>query len=407
MKPPHTKLLAIIIVIGTFSYCRTRSSDSELQWGHLADQDLIPASPAYLINKTTTGRFKVCLAKYMMDSFPGIQTEIQSAVNIWAFYLGRTIPVDITIKDLPRANTEDTALTLADKYYELCGSGFDTVVGLSPLSGNIVGQTSFNGQILVDSSGTRTLVSFKRHLFLRDYSLTPNPDPDSFSGWETYQTRTGKTFTGDQLLKLMTGRDQLSFSTKNKLLTLTTITHEIGHIWGLCDQYESSSNCDPVHSSSHKVLDSLMGSAVYREKIYLTDDDIEGIRALAARAGFLHDWQNKNGGLTAVPKPIVSKAVENFEPLSYVQNGNNLVISMSLVTTVPSKIMFEIKSKNSNLWQQGSMQESPARGFDWPHLTSTLTLPSGDHPKYDVRVNLFIKNGQDYSSAGMINFSQP
>jgi hypothetical protein len=66
--------------------------------------------------------------------------------------------------------------------------------------------------------------------------------------------------------------------------------HEVGHLWGMCDQYPirlSSTgeplgdNCDPVHRTSERQGDSVMGAGgLYSE---LTATDAEGIKALSLR----------------------------------------------------------------------------------------------------------------------------
>ena len=55
-------------------------------------------------------------------------------------------------------------------------------------------------------------------------------------------------------------RATTQYASDNKFLILPVLTHEFGHVWGLCDQYEGANNCDPENSSSHLVLDSIMGS---------------------------------------------------------------------------------------------------------------------------------------------------
>ncbi len=56
--------------------------------------------------------------------------------------------------------------------------------------------------------------------------------------------------------------------------------HEIGHAWGLCDQYASVNNC---HSGAGpKVNDAVMGST-HQGKLQLHNDDMIGIRELSER----------------------------------------------------------------------------------------------------------------------------
>lgn len=396
------------IVISVFALyfapaCRTTqaSDPSEVKWGHSDDPFFLPESPAYLINKSKGASYSICLAKYMLDELPGIQIELTTAVNIWATYLGRSIPVVITVKDLPRAKASDTTRELAATYNTICGKGFDTVVGFAPLQGATVGETSIRSMILTLPDGTKKMTSFERYLFLRDFTLSP--DQGGFVGWESYQTKRRATFTKDQLIQIMTSREQLLFSLNGKLLTLPTLTHEVGHIWGLCDQYEGSSNCDTKHSTTHKVLDSLMGSATARELVFLTDDDIEGIRALGVRPGFQHDWP----ATPSTPvKPLVKKPVEVFEKIALTQADHKISAVFAVVTNVPSKLLMELKPKGSSNWDVLSSRDSEATGFNLPHMTQVISLPADDKQTYDVRLTLHTKDGTQFRIAGTQSWVQ-
>ncbi|MGE0171941.1 MAG: hypothetical protein AB7T49_04115 [Oligoflexales bacterium] len=66
------------------------------------------------------------------------------------------------------------------------------------------------------------------------------------------------------------------------------VLHEVGHAWGMCDQYDKTGTaigmhptCDPGYSSQQAV-DSVMSGA--RTSTDLTPDDILGLRILACRA---------------------------------------------------------------------------------------------------------------------------
>ena len=74
--------------------------------------------------------------------------------------------------------------------------------------------------------------------------------------------------------------------------SVTTLTHEFGHVWGLCDMYALKSggtNCDPDHSTvdhDHKVVlvdESIMSHAKGVDDLFLSDDDISGIKKLDRR----------------------------------------------------------------------------------------------------------------------------
>ena len=66
------------------------------------------------------------------------------------------------------------------------------------------------------------------------------------------------------------------------------VLHEVGHLWGMCDQYRGNTrdgwmnNCNQYYRSSQRHGESAMGAA-YKGRTALTADDIKGIKALAIR----------------------------------------------------------------------------------------------------------------------------
>ena len=77
-------------------------------------------------------------------------------------------------------------------------------------------------------------------------------------------------------------------STLVYLTTYSTILHELGHTFGLCDLNQNSIivNCDPLHLSVNpKNIQpkAIMNDATY---LYLTEDDKEGIKSLFHRFSF-------------------------------------------------------------------------------------------------------------------------
>ncbi len=62
---------------------------AESEWGTLREDALTPEGPQFLVNKAHGGTFKICLARYVADALPGVEAELDAAVNVWASYLGR------------------------------------------------------------------------------------------------------------------------------------------------------------------------------------------------------------------------------------------------------------------------------------------------------------------------------
>ncbi len=388
------KLFFLALSLFTFYSCRARNDDSQadLKWGHLNVENLQPTSPQFLINKTRGVNFKVCLAKYLRDQFPGIEQEIDASVNIWASYIGRKIPVTIETKDLPRAKAGDDVNDFAKTYFTQCGKGYDIVIGFGPLQGQTVGLTGDFSSYIVNSDGSKKIVSFERFLFLRDFDANPSTNTLSSNAWKSFGQKSGTVPQDGQLLPLMRQRQTKFYSLKNDLLTLSVLAHEMGHVWGLCDQYEGTANCDKQNSSSHIEMDSLMGAARFRQIAYLTDDDIEGIRALAARPGFKHDWPDAPG-LTAVTAPVNLGLVEFLAVQSLERKDNTLIMNFGILSHVATKLSISLVPSNGGADRPLSNDMmSDEKGFDQPMTTFTIHLSPSDTSSYNVRLQAFTKD---------------
>lgn len=390
------KIAVLFFVLYALPSCRERTTDAQadLKWGHLDREDLRPSSPHYLINKARETTFKVCLAQYLRDQLPGIDQEIDTAVNVWASYIGRKIPVSIDVKDLPRAKTGDTEITLAKAYFAQCGKGYDVVIGLAPLQGQNVGLTGAFTSVLTNSDGSKTVVSFDRFLFLRDFDISPNTKAESPASWKSYAQKGGTVQSNTQLLSLMRSRQSRFYSLKKDFLTLSVLTHEMGHVWGLCDQYEGTPNCDKNNSSTHIEINSIMSSARFRQIAYLSDDDILGIRALAARPGFKHDWPD-TPALTDTPSPVNLGSIEYFDIQSLTRNGNVLELNFGILSHVATKLSFSLVPASGT--RESTLADdmiSPDTGFDKPLIALSIGLPQGDNSTYNVRIQAFTKDAK-------------
>jgi hypothetical protein len=310
-------------------------------WGHL---QLDPRSPQFLVNKRNGQTWRACVPRYMTTKMPGFEAELEAAVNLWAHYVDRRIAVQIEVKDLPRATATSDLRELAKAYHDTCGSGFDAVLGLAPLTGATLGITSGDG--MVDRQGN--WLSFRRFVFLRDFDVAPDDLGGKPSQWVAYGTQTSTTTTADALLTKMKERSFLRYAERGQRLALPVLVHEIGHVWGLCDQYESAANCDPQNSTTHLVSESIMGSASIRERGYLTDDDIDGIRALVARPGFDAGWP---APARTAPTPIVSQPVELFRFEGLERAPGMVVLAMGLVSNVAVKLDFAYRNVGTEAWR--------------------------------------------------------
>jgi hypothetical protein len=371
--------------------CSTASSGETTmgvasRWGFLNDDSLTPEAPQFLVNKARGAKFRVCLPRYMASALPGIEAEIYAAVNVWASYVGRVVPVEIETKDLPRGLAEQSIEDLATAYEGACGEGFDVVMGLAKIEGSAVGLTGASYSYIAQPDGVRQITAFHRYLFLRDYDLVPTTGSDGKpERWTSLAAQDGMPTSGPELLTTMLTRTKTRYASASTYLVLPVLTHEYGHVWGLCDQYEGSTNCDPHNSSSHPVEQSIMGARGGTQRLFLTDDDIEGVRALAKKPGFAHDWGAPHDD---APAPIPHRPVELARIDAVRREGSTLVVSYGVVTSVAARYAFELKADGEPGFTPLTSDFGGTDPFDVPTGELTITLQSPSAAAYHVRLTV-------------------
>lgn len=355
---------------------------NEGAWGHLV---LEPGAPQYLINKRAGQTWRVCVPRYMTEMLPGVTSEIAASAAIWAHYLDRNVEVRIEERTLPRAQAGQSTYDLARAYHAACGQGFDAVFGLADLQGDVMGVTA--GEGMKDANGR--WVSFTRFVFLRDFTLRPDAIDGVPSSWVSLEAAAQRPYRRDELLGLMKERSFTRYVEGARRLSLPVLTHEIGHVWGLCDQYEGSANCDPTNSTSHMVSESIMGASTMRERVFLTDDDIAGVRALARRPGFDAGWSPPSN---TPARPIVRPDVELFRLDRIARTGGELSLVFGLVTTRAMQVEIGYRVAGSGAaFKKFAPMVSP-EAFDAPRLAVRMPVDrESAAQKLEVRVTLSLK----------------
>jgi hypothetical protein len=392
----RSRLALVVLATATAAACGgvacTTSSAGEStagvesRWGFLNDESLTPEAPQFLVNKARGAKFRVCLPRYMASALPGIESEIYAAVNVWATYVGRLVPVEIETKDVPRGRADQTIEDLATAYQAACGDGFDVVMGLAKIEGSAVGLTGASYSYIAQPNGVRQITAFQRYLFLRDYDLVPTTGSDGNpERWTSLAAQDGAPTSGPDLLATMLTRTKTRYASASTYLVLPVLTHEYGHVWGLCDQYEGSTNCDPLNSSSHPVEQSIMGARGGTQRLFLTDDDIEGVRTLAKKQGFAHDWGPPHDD---APAPIPHRPVELARIDAVRRDGSTLVITYGVVTSVAARYAFELKADGEAGFTPLTSDFGDAVPFDVPTGELTITLQSPSAAAYHVRLTV-------------------
>lgn len=326
------------------------------KWGHLESLNQTNPSSIFLIHQNKDENYVICLPEYMISKYPGIKTELEASINLWAYYLGRKISVEFNIQPLPENKDKNlTSIQQIEQYYGLCGINTDLVIGEALSDGSTLGFTQQTYSYYVNSlNGKHDVASFKRGLFLRK---SKEEDAKKYK-WISFEKKTGMSYTSDELLKLMIERNTISYKQDDDTYTtLPIIIHEIGHVWGLCDQYvigDGGTNCDAnnatINEEGHVVLDfnAQMSSAGWKEKIYLGEDDIKGIRKLGERFHNSH-WPTKDEFQKIQIHPLKPKDIELFKinNAHYDNQENKFIIDLAMDTNAP--IEFTIKLKLNNI----------------------------------------------------------
>ena len=170
---------------------------------------------------------------------------------------------------------------------------------------------------------------------------------------------TKKKRSTQEVFNLLKERKTTIYLSENDTyLTLTTLVHEFGHIWGLCDQYPidgNQTNCDPYHSTlsaqGHVILeeDAAMSSSNWKNELGLHDDDILGIIDLAERGDLAQTgWKAPAKKLYEFPEREVSPKALKFLSLKSVSmaNPNMITIDSSIDSKGPFSLIVQMKYKD-------------------------------------------------------------
>jgi hypothetical protein len=383
------KLISLLLLSLLAVACNTQEAANKLEvsqgfWGHLPELSRTAPSKLYLSYVGKNESYRVCLAQYMIDKYPGIQYEIKASINLWAHYIGRKINVEILPTNISEPDPMDNETNVMNDFYTQCPQDSHLVVGEAYFADGAVGKTIPQSSYYY-RNGKQVIASFKRALFLRAHEENPTDQNEFNVQWKSLAQVSGIVRNDEQIFELMKNRDKVEILTaKNEFLTLGTIMHEVGHIWGLCDQYalaENRTNCDPnfatINDKGHIVLDdsSTMSTASWFVKLFLQDDDIEGIRRLAERKQFANDWPLANE-FRNIPVPEVTGGKEKvIATINSAELENSAVnLKMSVITNVAPVTV------NVSAWD--------SRMNNWIEFSEKMINDPSEYKQYNLKINL-------------------
>jgi hypothetical protein len=358
MKKLLTPYLHLLLCAFWAISCNPHDMETEYQvraghWGHLPELSTLAPTMMYLSHVKQNQTYKICLANYMVDQYPGIESEIKAAINIWAYYIGRSIDVEIVRANLRKTKPGEEDKKLVELYYRNCPRDIHLVIGEGHLTVSTIAETATYFSDHGYYSGKQTVSTFQRSLFL----VSPESNPKI--QWKSLAEVMGRELSEDDILEMMKKRNVTTFlAGKDELLTFKTMVHEFGHIWGLCDQYPlpgNTTNCDPafatMNNEEHFHNEAMMARTGWISNIYLSDDDIEGIQQLAHRPAFAHDWPNSQQFRSIDVPQITKERPIAFAQINSVQiYSGSLKISMALKTNTPLIVKLRIRNERSTSW---------------------------------------------------------
>jgi hypothetical protein len=386
----------LIISLGLLNACgqKNEKGDSFIagHWGHLVDVASSWAKPTFLINQPKNQVYNVCLDNQMAQDYPGIQAEIEAAINIWGHYLGRKVPVKFNLVALDASYDNETVSEYTNRIWRFCPRGTNIVVGIAHQDGS-VGVTSYNSQ------GQRGLY-LKVPEEIETYTDDDGKKVTTGLVWQTFRDVTSETKTGDELLNILISRNRSVFVSKEKgLFTLGVLMHEFGHVWGLCDQYvlsgDRSTNCDPkfasINGQGHIVLnsDAQMSKANRYSQLFLSDDDIQGIRTFLDRPSFIPAGQpTKDEALKTTVAPISLSAIEFVKIENVRRMAGKIEATVILRTSVPVNYFFSLSGDNTGSIDFDERIASSA--LSWTPMVYTMGIngPSADLDKLTLTIKV-------------------
>lgn len=364
MKQLSAKIILTLGILWIFTGCQDQfdqngeNADFKLSnFGHLDRVSEVNPSSLFLITHPKDKEFKICLSSEMANKFPGIKDEIYASINIWGHYIGRIIPITIKEVYLPFPSENWSSKDIFNVYTQHCEGPQDLFIAETPVKDSRIGNTTYLYSFKTAENGKKNIGEFNRIL-----SLTRWPK-DQDKKFISLEQVTKKATSGSELLnKLVSRTETIYIKENNRNLTLNTLIHEFGHVWGLCDQYpidgQSKTNCDPRHSvldvNGHILLEenAIMAKGNWKNPLGLHDDDILGIIDLAERSDVEKlNWDLPNKNLEDFPARM-----ENENPIKFFTIKNttienrNLIIDTAIDLNEKSDIHIYGQFDNHEFW---------------------------------------------------------
>jgi hypothetical protein len=134
-----------------------------------------------------------------------------------------------------------------------------------------------------------------------------------------------------------------------------------------------------------------MGASTMRERGFLTDDDVAGIRALAKRPGFDAGWSTPP---VTLPAPEVKPDLELFRLDRIARQNGSLALVMGVVAHRSIRLEVAYRAVGAAAWTAFLPQdyEGPV---DAPRLSLALPIDPASAGRLEFRVSLALRGSAD------------
>ena len=126
-----------------------------------------------------------------------------------------------------------------------------------------------------------------------------------------------------------------------------------------------------------------MGARGATQRLYLTDDDIQGVRVLGGKAGFAHDWGPPRSD---APVPVALKPVELARIENVRRDGNTLVVKYGVVTPGAARYAFALQPFGGAEFTPLTSDFRSATAVDVPVGRLTIALGGPSAARFNVRL---------------------
>ena len=334
------------------------------------------------------GPYKVCFDANLLNNrlrkTPILDKELIAAIKIWGHYIGRDIEVEMTKISLSKETETEGQHAYLSRIHKECPLDTQLVVGeFSNMTSPMVhGMTTLTfGNLVVPE--TRAIF-FRRPTFQQggssrwfDSSTIAQPSP--FVKVSDSVEKILELLKSRQGLVYRAGEGEVNY-------TLSMLLQATGKMWGLCQENDASTPCDPRRFTGFQP-GSAMSTMQWISKAYLSDDDIAGIQAFLSRPEYHHAGfpTSVNNRLLIKPERVVTSELAYFKVIGAFHFSNNEIIAtLGYDVKSRTKLVFEFYNERTGRWDYISNpiyleagESYPSERFKFPANSATSRYTKG------------------------------